>query len=37
MNTALFTLEPRALTRQDIIEYEPVLKTALRGLIPFHP
>lgn len=36
MNTALFTLEPKALTRQDIIEYEPVLRTALRGLIPFH-
>lgn len=35
MNTAFLTLEPKALTRQDIIEYEPVLKTALGGLIPF--
>ncbi len=35
MNTALFTLEPQTLTRQDIIEYEPVLKSALKNLVRF--
>ena len=34
MNTAT-SIETGTLRRQDIIEYEPLLKTALRGIIPF--
>lgn len=35
MNTATVALAPQTLTRQDIIEYEPVLKSELRELVPF--
>lgn len=34
MNTAT-SIETGTLRRQDIIDYEPLLKTALRGIIPF--
>lgn len=34
MNTAI-SIETGTLRRQDIIDYEPLLKTALRGIIPF--